>query len=179
MGWLRHESDCAETRSRPQPEIPMNPGPRLRWFRRIALVAVGIALLAAAWTYSAREPAFRDPNSSWIPLAFSPDGKLLAAADATGHQRWRLEHCSRWPVAGRWSAGGSRSESDWRQRRPKKVSARRSQPPGPGESSLGECFAHSTAVMQHERQGFQEPSSRPSRLGSSPIVPSAHPSRQA
>jgi len=66
----------------------MDPGPRFRWFRRIALVAVGITLLAAAWNYSARDPAFRDPNSPWIPLAFSSDGKILAAADVTGHEQW-------------------------------------------------------------------------------------------
>jgi hypothetical protein len=67
----------------------MKSGARFRWFRRIACAALGLALIAAAWNYAPREPAFREPNSSAIPLAFSSDGKILAAADAPGHSQWR------------------------------------------------------------------------------------------
>jgi hypothetical protein len=66
----------------------MKPGPRFTRLRRIATVAIGIALVAIAWNYSASDPAFRDPKSPWIPLAFSPDGKILAAADLTGAKQW-------------------------------------------------------------------------------------------
>jgi hypothetical protein len=66
----------------------MKPGPRFPRLRRIAIVAIGIALVAIAWNYSASDPAFRDPKSPWIPLAFSPDGKILAAADMTGAKQW-------------------------------------------------------------------------------------------
>jgi hypothetical protein len=52
----------------------------------MAFGTIGIALLAVAWNYSAREPALREPNSPWIPLSFSPDGEIIAAADSTGHQ---------------------------------------------------------------------------------------------
>jgi WD40 repeat protein len=61
---------------------------RARWFRGIVLGAIGILLLALAWSYSAREPVLREPNSSWIPLAFSPDGEILAAANSNGHPTW-------------------------------------------------------------------------------------------
>jgi hypothetical protein len=66
----------------------MKPGPRFPRLRRIAIVAIGIALVAIAWNYSASDPAFRDPKSPLIPLAFSPDGKILAAADLTGAEQW-------------------------------------------------------------------------------------------
>ncbi len=69
-------------------ELRMNFARTFRWFRRIALVAIGIVLFAAAWYYSAREPAFRQPESPWVSMAFSPDGLILAAADSTGHKRW-------------------------------------------------------------------------------------------
>jgi WD40 repeat protein len=66
----------------------MVPGPRSPRLRRIALVAVAMVLVAIAWSASARDPVFRDPDSRWIPLAYSPDGQVLAAADATGAKRW-------------------------------------------------------------------------------------------
>jgi WD40 repeat protein len=69
----------------------MNRATLFWWLSRIALAAVGVALLSAAWTYSAHEPAVRDPNSRWAPLAYSPDGKLVAAADLTGQRSWITE----------------------------------------------------------------------------------------
>jgi WD40 repeat protein len=71
-----------------QRENSTSPSPRFAWLRRIAFLAVGIALVAIAWNYSACDPAFRDSKSPWIPLAFSPDGKILAAADLTEARKW-------------------------------------------------------------------------------------------
>ena len=66
----------------------MKPGIRFPRHRRMVIVAIGIALVALAWNYSAVDPVFRDPESPLIPLAFSPDGKILAAADWRGANHW-------------------------------------------------------------------------------------------
>src|SRR5262249_24833716 len=58
----------------------------LRWFFRIAFGAVGIAFLALAWRFSARQPVLREANSPWVPLALSADEEVLAAIDSSRDQ---------------------------------------------------------------------------------------------
>ena len=55
----------------------------LRWFRRTATGAVAITLFSLVWNFSARVPVVRNSQSRWVPLAFSTDGQIIAAADLT------------------------------------------------------------------------------------------------
>jgi WD40 repeat protein len=53
------------------------------WRYHVLALAVGIGVVAATWNYSAREPVFHAPGSRWVPICFTPDGEILAAAMAT------------------------------------------------------------------------------------------------
>jgi hypothetical protein len=56
---------------------------RVHWLTKGVFAAVGISLLALASRFSTHEPTLRQRAAPWLPLAFSPDGQILAVADSS------------------------------------------------------------------------------------------------